>query len=178
MLILSERIHQAWKKGEVFSAILMDVSGAFNNVHHERLIHNMRKRKIPIQITNWISSFLSGRTTRMRFNGITTEYIPTPTGIPQRSPLSRILYMLYNSDLLDIPGREQLGLGFIDDILYGVQGKTAIANTKKLEQTGLPVPYILEPYRTVPSICEPNRLPARNFRARAEPNRGPNARAR
>ena len=26
------------------------------------------------------------------------------------------------------------------------------------EQTGLPVPYILEPYRTVPSICEPNRI--------------------
>ena len=45
-------------------------------------------------------------------------------------------------------------------------------------QTGLPVPYILEPYRTVPCIFEPNRLPARNFRARAEPNRGPNARAR
>ena len=134
MLTLSESIHQAWKKGEVFSAILMDVSGAFNNVHHERLIHNMRKRKIPIQITNWISSFLSDRTTRMRFNGITTEYIPTPTGIPQGSPLSPILYMLYNSDLLDIPGREQLGLGFIDDILYGVQGKTAIANTKKLER--------------------------------------------
>ena len=32
--------------------------------------------------------------------------------------------------------------------------------------------------RTVPSIFEPNRLPARNFRARAELNRGPNARAR
>src|SRR5205814_8574441 len=109
MLILSESIHQAWKKGQVFSAILMDVSGAVNNVHHERLIHNMRKRRIPIEITNWISSFLSGRTTRMRFNGITTEYIPTPTGIPQGSPLSPILYMLYNSDLLDIPGREQLG---------------------------------------------------------------------
>ena len=40
-------------------------------------------------------------------------------------------------------------------------------------QTGLPVPYILEPYRTVPSICEPNRLFARNFRARTEPNWGP-----
>ena len=69
----------------------------------------------------------------MQFNGITTESIPTPTGIPQGSPLSPVLYILYNSDLLDIPGKEQLGLGFIDDILYGVQGKTAIANAKKLE---------------------------------------------
>src|SRR5436309_15297751 len=48
----------------------------------------------------------------------------------------------------------------------------------KKDQTGLPVPYILEPYRTVPCIFETNRHPARNFRARAEPKRGPNARAR
>ena len=51
MLILSESIHQAWKNGKIFSAILMNVSGAFNNVHHARLIHNMRKRKIPEEIT-------------------------------------------------------------------------------------------------------------------------------
>src|SRR5438046_6565173 len=45
MLILSESIHQAWKKGNVFSAIFMDVARAFNNIHHKRLIHNMCKHK-------------------------------------------------------------------------------------------------------------------------------------
>ena len=135
MLILSESIYRAWKEGNVFSAILMDVSGAFNNVHHARLIHNMHKRKIPTEITRWVLSFLSNRTTCMRFNGITTDPMPTPSGIPQGSPLSPILYVLYNSDLLDIPrGRQQLGLGFIDDILYGVQNKTATANATELEQ--------------------------------------------
>src|SRR5436190_8842756 len=89
------------EKGEIFSAIFMDVVGAFNNVHHERLIHNMRKHRIPTEITQWILSFLSKRTTKMKFNGITTDHIPTPTGIPQGSPLSPILYILYNSDLLD-----------------------------------------------------------------------------
>jgi hypothetical protein len=43
MLILSESTYKAWKDGKIFSAILMDVTGAFNNVHHERLIHNMHK---------------------------------------------------------------------------------------------------------------------------------------
>ena len=133
MLILSERIHRAWKSGKVFSAILMDVSGAFNNVHHERLIHNMHKRKIPVEITKWILSFLSNRTTRMRFNGITTDLIHISAGIPQGSPLSPILYILYNSDLLDIPKEKQLGLGFIDDILYGTQNKTATANVRELK---------------------------------------------
>src|SRR5437762_10140758 len=93
----------------------------------------MRKWKIPAEITQWISSFLSNRTTQMRFNGITTNHIPTPTGIPQGSPLSPILYIL--SNLLDIPKREkQLGLGCIDDILYGVQNKMAMGNTRELKQ--------------------------------------------
>ena len=135
MLILSESIYRAWKDGNIFSALLMDVSGAFNNVHHARLVHNMRKRKIPDEIIRWVSSFLSNRTTCMRFNGIITDPIRTPTGIPQGSPLSPILYILYNSDLLDLAKRrKQLGLGFIDDILYGVQNKTATANAVELEQ--------------------------------------------
>ena len=71
----------------------------------------------------------------MRFNGITTDPISTPTGIPQGSPLSPILYILYNSDLVEIPkGRKKLGLGFIDDILYGVQNKTAMENAIELER--------------------------------------------
>jgi hypothetical protein len=71
----------------------------------------------------------------MRFNGITTSLIATPTDISQRSPLSPILYILYNSDLLEIPKKDKhLGLGFINDILYGVQNKTVIANINELEQ--------------------------------------------
>ena len=54
---------------------------------------------------------------------------------PQGSPLSPILYVLYNSDLLEIPRRgKQLGLGLIDDILYGVQNKTAMVNASELER--------------------------------------------
>ena len=45
------------------------------------------------------------------------------------------MYVLYNSDLLDIPKKgKQLGLGFIDDILYGVQSKTAMMNASELER--------------------------------------------
>ena len=131
MMILIENIHRAWKQGKVFTAIYLDVAGAFNNVHHKRLIHNLRARHIPECITKWLESFLKDRSTRMRFNGGTSEAIPTPAGIPQGSPLSPLLYMYYNAGLLEIPeGRDNtIGLGFVDDIVYGVDGATDKGNT-------------------------------------------------
>ena len=42
--------------------------------------------------------------------------------------------MYYNADLLDIaPQHRATGLGFIDDIVYGVQGKSDKENTRKLK---------------------------------------------
>ena len=74
----------------------MDVAGAFNNVHHQRLIHNMKTRKVPMPIIRWTESFLSGRTTQLKFNGIVSGSIATTAGVPQGSPISPILYMYYN----------------------------------------------------------------------------------
>src|SRR5436190_20383168 len=103
MTILSERVQHAWKEKEIYSAVFMDVAGAFNNVHHERLIDNMEKRRIPGFIIAWTESFLRDRSTHLRFNGTTSEEIQTEAGVPQGSPLSPILYMYYNAELLDVP---------------------------------------------------------------------------
>src|SRR5271169_797062 len=137
MIVLSERIHQAWKRKEIFSAVFMDVAGAFNNVHHQRLMHNMREKRIPNHIVEWMESFLKDRTTELRFNGTTSKMIRTEAGVPQGSPLSPILYMFYNGDLLKVPRmcgeNDGMSLGFIDDIAYGVQGLTAETNSEKLQ---------------------------------------------
>ena len=134
MTMLVEKITHAWKEKEVYSAVFMDVAGAFNNVHHERLLHNMKKRKVPRYIVRWAKSFLEGRGTRLRFNGIESERMCTNAGVPQGSPISPILYLLYNADLLDIPSTRGLSLGFIDDITYGVQGESDEENTKELRK--------------------------------------------
>jgi hypothetical protein len=102
LMILSENIHQAWREKKIYTAIFMDVAGAFNNVHHERLIHNLRKRRIPQKLTSWIASFLQDRSTQLQFNGAKSGRISTPAWVPQGSPLSPLLYMFYNADFLDI----------------------------------------------------------------------------
>ena len=66
MMVLSENIHSAWKRKEIYTAVFMDVAGAFNNVHHNRLLHNMKQRRIPHQLVRLVQSFLTERTTHVR----------------------------------------------------------------------------------------------------------------
>jgi len=136
LLLLTERIQHAWKEREVYSAIFMDVAGAFNNLHHERLLSNMRKRRVPAIIIEWTQSFLTGRSTQLWFNDFRSNNIETPAGILQGSPMLPALYMVYNAELLEIPRRCEdaiaQSLGFIDDIAYGIQGESDRQNVEKL----------------------------------------------
>ena len=74
MMILTENIYKAWKNQKIYTVVFMDVAGAFNNVHHERLIHNLKKRCLPIAITKWIDSFLQKRSTQLQFNCYETPW--------------------------------------------------------------------------------------------------------
>ena len=135
MMVLTENIYKAWKKGKIYSAVFLDVAGAFNNVHHKRLIHNLHKRRMPNKVVDWIRSFLHNRSTQLLINGSKSAQILTPAGVPQGSPLSPLLYMYYNADLLEIGNQDgRISLGFIDDITYGIEGNTDKGNVRTLKQ--------------------------------------------
>ncbi|KAI0991845.1 hypothetical protein K3495_g16342, partial [Podosphaera aphanis] len=63
--LLTEQIHTIWGKDkkQVASLLSLDISGAFDNVSHERLIHNLKEKGIPRWISQFIESFLDERTT-------------------------------------------------------------------------------------------------------------------
>jgi hypothetical protein len=66
-----------------------------------------------------IESFLKDRTTTLRLGMDTSAPFRTSTGITQGSPLSSILYLFYNADLLQIGSRPDLNTctsGYIDDL--------------------------------------------------------------
>ena len=45
---VTSKIYEAWdqKTSQVASLLLLDVSGAFDNVSHIRLLHDLRKRRV------------------------------------------------------------------------------------------------------------------------------------
>ena len=58
MIILIENIYITWKKKEIYFIIFINMINIFNNIYHDRLIHNLRKRFISSQIIKWIHNFL------------------------------------------------------------------------------------------------------------------------
>ena len=134
---LLEKTFSGWNRRKVSTALFLDVSGAFDNVSHECLIHNLKKQKIVPQIVSWIQSFLSGRSTIVRTNEFTTKTLQVGTGIPQGSPLSPILYLFYNADLIENCALADVNLdvsGFIDDRALLATGDTTEENCLLLEK--------------------------------------------
>lgn len=108
------------------SLLLLDVSGAYDNVSRVRLLHNLRKQRVSPNIVRWTESFLSGRSTTLKLQEYTAPSAPIQTGIPQGSPVSPILYLFYNTDLIEAyKTQETEGVGYIDDTSILATGLTA-----------------------------------------------------
>jgi hypothetical protein len=67
------------------------------------------------------------RSTCLHFHGFTSNWIPIRNGIGQGDPLSMILYIIYNTDLVEVakPCKdrstlEELTLAFVDDTAFVV----------------------------------------------------------
>jgi ribonuclease HI len=120
--LLENVIKNAWRSHKVASVLFLDIEGAFPNAVTKRLLHNMRSRRIPRAIVDFTEQVLTNRKTQLRFDGYTSDWIPINNGIGQGDPLSMILYIIYNSDLVDIANRprgrqalRELTLAFVDD---------------------------------------------------------------
>lgn len=133
ILFITQKIKDAWRTGRIASVLLMDISQAFPTVPHPSLFAKLKSSGIPAVLVTWIQSFLTDRTTTLSFDDHVSPPQPVPLGIPQGSPLSPILYLLFNADLLRIPAhRSDPSSGFIDDTAKVVVSNTVTDNIIKL----------------------------------------------
>jgi len=87
---LIDKIKNAWRKGSVVSILFLDIEEAFPNAVTDRLIHNLRRRRIPEQYICFIKQLLTGCRTKLKFDDFISESIEILNGIGQGNPLSMI----------------------------------------------------------------------------------------
>ena len=95
-------IHNSWNHGLATFALTFDIEGYFDFVNHERLLNEIKKRHIPLELVKWTANFLSNREAAICLNSNRGEMKPVKNGILQGSPTSPILASFYSAGLLDI----------------------------------------------------------------------------
>ena len=128
MHLLVQKVKHAWQQKQVASVLFLDIEGAFPNAVTERLLHNMWKRGVPVKYIAFVKNLLRDRRTILHFDDYVSSAIQITNGIGQGDPLSMILYIFYNSDILSIPKITQkmneYVLSFVDDTTLLAMGSS------------------------------------------------------
>jgi hypothetical protein len=101
LLLLQGRIYTAWRGRKVVSLVNSEVKGPYNGVYKDRLLQRLAARGIPSDLVRWINAFCSARAATIVVNGLASEVSELEqAGLPQGFPLSPILFLFFNADLI------------------------------------------------------------------------------
>ena len=115
VVLLAQRATQAVNGGLVTAVASLDVSKAYDSVWHGGLLLQCRE-VLSEPSTRFIAGFLRGRTAAVLEEGRLSTSFPAPAGVPQGSPLSPLLYVLYTRTM-PLPRGQRLGAtAYADDV--------------------------------------------------------------
>ena len=129
-LLLASDVESNKKANRKTTTLFLDVKGAFDHVSKYQLLSKLKDLRLPASLIAWVSTFLSERTIRLAFDGQTEEFTDIETGIPQGSPISPILFLIYIRDLFN--SQVVKFLSYIDDISLSYSSTSLKKNVKVL----------------------------------------------
>nr|CAI5854689.1 unnamed protein product [Callosobruchus analis] len=88
--------------GSVTTAIMIDLSKAFDSINHQLLISKLHHFGFSESSVIWFSDYLSNRTQCVKVDGSVSALRDVSKGVPQGSILGPVLFTLYVSDLNEV----------------------------------------------------------------------------
>ncbi len=116
--LITEKIHIVWSdtRRRVVSLLSLNKKSAFNNVAHNRLLHDMKKRRILKLLLKFVKNFRRNWRITITIDDYTMMKRSVNVDISQDSSLSSILYLFYNVNLLEAWNDIRLRISFTDFI--------------------------------------------------------------
>lgn len=103
LLKVTNDIKKAMDDGKITILALLDLSKAFDCVHHQLLLTKLRCLGFSKAVVKWFQSYLTGRMLRVCLNEVfKSDWAEIFTCVPQGSTLGPLLFLLY---LFDLPSK-------------------------------------------------------------------------
>jgi len=130
---LTHEVRTLQMAGRKVSMLFLDIKGGFDNVNPSILCSMLKAKAVNPYVISWTRSFLTGRTCRLRYQGSQKVFAPVTVGIPQGSPVSPLLFVIYVSPLYsEIP--QGLTVSYVDDFGLTVSSKCYRRNIQSLQR--------------------------------------------
>ena len=130
---LSQRVIDGFQNKHHTTAVFVDLRQAYDRVWRKGLLLKMRKTGIHGSLYKWLKSFLSERTIQTKVNNGVSSKEVLEEGLPQGSPLSCTLFLIFINDLPDVLDIEKAL--YADDLALWTTSKYTFMNRRRVNQS-------------------------------------------
>jgi hypothetical protein len=133
--LLVQRVGQSLNSNLATTLIALDANKAFDSVWHAGLLRCLDEHKLSCPTRRWVAAFLRDRQASVLEDGSLSRTFATAAGVPQGSPLSPLLYILYTATM-PLPRGRLLGASvYADDVALWASARTPTAALQRLRPT-------------------------------------------